>query len=236
MHYELYYWPGIQGRGELPRLVLEDTGTPYVDVGRQPGGMERIKQVLAGGQPALLPFAPPFLRAGEVWLAQSALITSYLGEHLGLVPEDEQPRLVARTLMLTIADFVAEIHDTHHPIAVDKYYEDQKPAAAAKAASFRDKRLPKFTRYLESCIARTGQGVLVGREVSYVDLAAFQIVEGASYAFPRAFAKLHDQLPGLLALRDRVAKRTRLAAYLASDRRLPFNEHGIFRHYPELDG
>lgn len=236
MHYELYYWPGIQGRGEFPRLVLEDTGTEYLDVARHPGGMDRLTKVLAGDEPVLRPFAPPFLRAGRIWIAQSAQITSYLGEQLGLAPEGEQPPIVARTLMLTIADFVAEIHDTHHPIAVDQYYEDQRAAAVDKAAAFRRARLPKFTSYLEQCIERAGHGVLVGRSVSYVDLAAFQIVEGLDYAFPIAFGKLREQLPGLLALRDRVAGRPRLAAYLASERRVPFNQHGIFRRYPELDG
>ncbi|HEY5947125.1 MAG TPA: glutathione S-transferase [Kofleriaceae bacterium] len=235
MRYELYYWPGIQGRGEIPRLILEDAGADYVDVGRQPGGMKRMQQILDGGEPALLPFAPPFLRAGDVWLAQSGLIASYLGEQLGLAPSSEQGRLVARTIMLTIADLVAEVHDTHHPIAVDKYYDDQKQPAALRAQAFRTARMPKFVRYLERNIERSGSGVLVGDDITYVDLAAFQIVEGLTYAFPRAFARHHDDAKLLLALRDRVAQRPRITAYLTSERRLPFNEHGIFRHYPELD-
>lgn len=235
MRYELYYWPGIQGRGEFARLVLEDTGTDYVDVAREPGGMARMQRVLGGSEPALLPFAPPFLHAGKLWLAQSALIASFLGERLGLAPAGEPAQLVARTLMMTIADFVDEIHDTHHPIAVDKYYAEQKAAAKQRAASFRSARLPKFLAYLEDNLERGGTGVLVGRKITYVDLAAFQIVEGLSYAFPRAFARRRRKVPGLLALRDRVAKRPRLAKYLASERRLPFNEYGIFRRYPELD-
>lgn len=235
MRYELYYWADIQGRGEIPRLILEDAGAEYVDIGRQPGGEDRMQRILDGDEPSLLPFAPPFLRAGDVWLAQSALIASYLGEQLGLAPADEQGRLTARTIMLTIADFIDEIHDTHHPIVVDKYYEDQKDAASRRASSFRDARLPKFTHYLERTIERTGRGVLVGGDVTYVDLAAFQIVEGLSYAFPRAFAARKPELWRLLALRDRVAARPRIAAYLESERREPFNEHGIFRHYPELD-
>lgn len=235
MHYELYYWPGIQGRGEIPRLILEDAGADYVDVAREREGMKRMKAVLAGEEPALLPFAPPFLHAGRTWLAQSALIASFLGEHLGLAPTAEARRLVARTMMLTIADFFDEVHDTHHPISVDHPYEDQKDAAALRAAAFREARMPKFLRYLESNIDRSGHGVLVGDAISYVDLAAFQIVEGLSYAFPNAFARHRAKTRHLHALHDRVAERPRLAAYLASERRLPFNEYGIFRHYEELD-
>ena len=233
MRYELYYWPGIQGRGEIARLILEDAGADYVDVARERGGMAKMERVLAGREPALLPFAPPFLRAGRLWLAQSAQIASVLGEQLGLAPASEQPRLAARTIMLTIADFIDEIHDTHHPIAVEKYYEEQKSAAKQRAASFREARMPKFLRYLERNIDRSGRRVLVGNRITYVDLAAFQIVEGLTYAFPRAFK--NQRVPGLRALHDRVAARPRLATYLASDRRLPFNDEGIFRHYAELD-
>jgi glutathione S-transferase len=235
MRYELFYWPGIQGRGEIPRLILEDAAAEYVDVAREPGGMERMERVLDGREPALLPFAPPFLRAGDVWLAQSALIASFLGEHLGLAPAQEPARQVARTIMLTIADFIDEVHDTHHPIAVDQYYEQQKDAAAQRAKSFRSARLPKFLRYIERNIERSGAGVLVGGDVTYVDLAAFQIVEGLTYAFPRAFTKQRQTVPRLLALRDRVAQRPRITTYLTSERRLPFNQQGIFRHYQELD-
>ena len=233
MRYELYYWAEIQGRGEIPRLILEDAGADYVDVVRERGGMKRMERVLAGGEPGFVPFAPPFLRAGRLWLGQSAQIASYLGEQLDLAPAREQPRLTARTIMLTIADFIAEIHDTHHPIAVDQYYEEQKQAAKQRAVSFRSARMPKFLRYLEKYIERSGRGVLVGNRITYVDLAAFQIVEGLTYAFPRAFAK--QRVPKLRALHDRVAARPRIAAYLASERRLAFNQMGIFRHYPELD-
>ncbi len=233
MQYELYYWP-IQGRGEFARLVLEDAGAEYVDVGRQPGGIKKMQEIMGGSIPQLLPFAPPFLHAGEIWLAQSALIASFLGEHLGLAPKGEAARYVARTIMLTIADLIDEVHDTHHPVSTDKYYEDQKDAAKLRADAFRHKRLPKFLHYLEHNLER-GDGVMVGGAISYVDLAAFQIVEGLSYAFPHAFKKQHAKVPKLLALRDRVAERPRLASYLASPRRRPFDEHGIFRRYPELD-
>ncbi len=235
MRYEPYYWSEIQGRGEIPRLILEDAGAEYVDVARESGGEERMEAILDGSEPALLPFAPPFLRAGDIWLAQSAQIASFLGEQLGLAPSGEPARYAARTIMLTIADFVDEIHDTHHPVAVEKYYDDQKHEASLRAKSFRDARLPKFLRYLERNIERSGAGVLVGRDVTYVDLAAFQIVEGLDYAFPRAFGKRHGDVPKLLALRDRVAQRPRITKYLVSERRLPFSEMDIWRRYPELD-
>jgi glutathione S-transferase len=227
--YELFYWPGIQGRGEFVRLVLEDAGADYVDVGRKPDGYKRILAALNGEiGPHVL--APPILRAGDVVLAQTANITRFVGERHGLAPADEPGRLAAATIALTIADLVDEVHDTHHPITVAEAYEKQKPAAAERARAFRDKRLPKYVGYLERNL--TGDW-LVGGACSYTDLAAFQIVEGLRYAFPRAFAQV--SCPKLLALRDRVAARPNIAAYLASDRRLPFNEHGIFRRYPELD-
>ena len=234
MPYELYYWP-IQGRGEFARLVMEDAGADYLDITRDKGGMAKMQKILADGAAGLLPFAPPFLHAGDIWVAQSAQIASFLGERLGLAPADEPARYVARTIMLTIADLVDEVHDTHHPIATHDYYEKQKREAKLRAAAFRDKRLPKFLAYLERTIERSGHGVLVGKDVSYVDLAAFQIVEGLTYAFPKTFGKHKKKAKQLVALHAQVTKRPRIAAYLKSDRRYPFNEHGIFRNYPELD-
>jgi glutathione S-transferase len=235
MSYELYYWPEIQGRGEFVRLVLEDAGCDYVDVARQPGREHELSAVLSGERDGVLPFAPPVLYAGAIVVAQTAAITSFLGERHGVAPTSEAGRWAALTIALTIADLVAETHDTHHPIAVDKRYELQKPAAKDRAAAFRRARIPKFLGYLERNLERNGD-VLVGSAVSYVDLAAFQVVEGLSYAFPRAMARVRSEIPRLLALRDRVAQRPRLLHYLTSPRRLPFNEQGIFRHYEELDG
>jgi glutathione S-transferase len=235
MRYELYYWPEIQGRGELVRLVLEDAGCDYVDVAREPGREDELEDVLGGKRDGVLPFAPPVLYAGAIVVAQTAAITSFLGERHGLAPASEAGKLGALTIALTIADLVTEAHDTHHPTAVDERYEAQKPAAMARAAGFRKSRIPKFLGYLERNLERNGD-VLVGSAISYVDLAAFQIVEGLSYAFPRAMARVRPDVPRLLALRDRVAQRPRLLHYLTSPRRLPFNEQGIFRHYEELDG
>jgi glutathione S-transferase len=234
MKYELYYWPGLQGRGEFARLVLEDAGADYVDVARENGGMAKMMAALDHGLDGMLPFAPPFLRAGKIVVAQTANITRFLGERLGLAPAGEHDRLLASTIALTIADLVAEVHDTHHPTTHNKAYETQKAAAKKRAKSFREDRIPKFTGWLEDLLKHNGK-VLVGRRVSYADLSAFQVVCGLEYAFPHAMARRKRGLKRLYALRDRVAERPRLAAYLASSRREPFNESGIFRHYPELD-
>ncbi|HET9988406.1 MAG TPA: glutathione S-transferase [Kofleriaceae bacterium] len=234
MKYELYYWPGLQGRGEFARLVLEDAGADYIDIARTPGGMTKLLAGLSRGLDGVLPFAPPYLRAGKIVVAQTANITRYLGEQLGLAPASERDRLAAAMIAMTIADLVAEVHDTHHPITVEKAYETQKAAAKHRAAAFRSERIPKFTGWLERTLERNGK-VLAGSRISYADLAAFQIVCGLEYAFPRAMKRRAPKLKRLYALRDRVAARPRIAAYLASPRRVPFNETGIFRHYPELD-
>lgn len=231
--YELYYWDEIQGRGEFVRLVLEDLGLPYRDVARDGGDIE---EALAG---ILAPwtFAVPALRDGDLLVTQTANITRFLGERHGLAPADERGRLLASGIALTIADLVSEVHDTHHPTSVAEVYETQKPAALARAKAFRTLRLPKFLGYLEGLLGHdtTSDGrYLVGDRASYADLAAFQIMEGLAYAFPNAFAA--QAIPKLRAHRDRIAARPRLAAYLASKRRIPFNESGIFRRYPELDG
>jgi glutathione S-transferase len=234
MKYELYYWPGLQGRGEFARLVMEDAGADYVDVAREKGGMPKLMAALERGLDGVIPFAPPFLRAGKVVVAQTANITRFLGERLGLAPAGEHDRFLASTIALTIADLVTEVHDTHHPITPEKAYESQKAAAKKRAKAFRDERIPKFTEWLENLLKKNGK-VLAGRRISYADLSAFQVISGLDYAFPHAMARRKRNLKRLYALRDRVAERPRLAAYLASTRRVPFNETGIFRHYPELD-
>ena len=233
--YELYYWPSIQGRGEFIRLSLEDAGARYVDVARTRGGVNAMVKLLAGDEHSAPVFAPPFLRHGERVIAQTANILAYLAPRLDLVPRDEGLRARAMEIQLTIADFVVEAHDTHHPLGVNLYYEDQKPAAKKRAAEFLGSRLPKFLGYFESRLSHNGGRHLIGGRVSYVDLSAFQLLCGAEYAFPNAMARVAHKHPLLYALRDRVAQRPNIAACLASDRRMPFNEDGIFRHYPELD-
>jgi glutathione S-transferase len=237
MHYELFYWPSIQGRGEFVRLSLEEAGADYVDVARLPedegGGVRALMSVMKGAPRE--PFAPPFLRAGELVIAQTANILAYLGPRLAQVPEDEPGRLWANQLQLTIMDFAAEAHDTHHPISVGLYYEDQKPEARRRSESFVKERLPKFLGYFERVLEKNGGAQLVGRELSYPDLSIFQLASGLRYAFPRAMAKIEPEIPLLSALAKRVSERPRIAAYLASPRRLPWSEHGLFRCYPELD-
>jgi glutathione S-transferase len=233
--FELFYWPSIQGRGEFVRLALEEGGARYVDVARTPGGMAELTSLMRGGAQGLAPFAPPFLRHGERVIAQTAAILSYLAPRLRLVPKDEASRVYAHQLQLTLADLVAEAHDTHHPIAVTLYYEDQRREARRRAEHFCTERLPKFLGYFEQVIARAGGTRLLGRTPSYVDLSLFQVMLGLEYAFPRALAKLARRTRRLRALRDAVAEQPRIAAYLVSDRRLPFNEDDLFRHYPELD-
>lgn len=237
MAYELYYWPGIQGRGEFVRLALEEAGAEYVDVARGPDGMVRMAELLNGhGQHP--PFAPPFLRDGDLVVGQTAAILMYLGPRLGLAPEDEVGRLWLHQIQLTIADLVAEAHDTHHPVGADLYYEDQLPEAARRAEGFRTNRIPAFLDWLEQILARNpaGSGHLVGAAVTYADLSLFQVVEGLRYAFPRAAERALAATPRVVALHDAVARRPRIKAYLASERRLAFNEEGIFRRYAELDG
>ncbi len=238
MRYELYYWDGLQGRGEFVRLALEEAGADYVDVARRPGGEAEMMRLLESEDVARPSFAPPFLKAGALLIGQTAGILMYLGAHHGLAPSDEPGRLWAYQLQLTIADLVDEAHDTHHPIAGSLYYEDQRAEAHARSADFRQSRLPKYLGYFERVLARNtaGDGWLVGAGRTYPDLSLFQVVAGLRYAFPRAMAGREPSCPRVVALHDRVAALPRIAAYLASDRRIPFNQHGIFRHYPELDG
>jgi glutathione S-transferase len=238
MRYELYYWPSIQGRGEFVRLALEDAGANYVDIARQPEGMAAMMRMIESRAEKYAPFAPPFLKAGKLVLAQTANILFYLGPRLALAPRSAADRLRAHQLELTIADWVAEAHDTHHPIAGSLYYEDQKREARRRAKNFTTERLPKYLGYFERILRHDPKRseYLLGGRCSYVDLSLFQIIEGLRYAFPRAMKRLEARHPRSADLHDRVMNRSRLAEYLSSERRLPFNQEGIFRRYPELDG
>lgn len=238
MSYELFYWDGIQGRGEFVRLALEDAGADYVDVTRTPDrGTGEMMKLMESTTEAQIPFAPPFLRDGDQIVSHVANILFYLGPRLGLAPKAEAQRWFANGLQLTITDFIAEVHDTHHPIATSKYYEDQKQEAKARAAEFVTNRIPKFLGYFERVLAQNpdGNGHAIGNAVTYVDLSLFQVIEGLRYAFPKAMQHYERDYPKLITLHAGVKTRSRLAAYLASPRRLAFNEDGIFRRYPELD-
>ena len=242
--YKLFYWPMIPGRGEFIRLALEDAGQPYVDVARDPAhGIPALMKMMTGdptanGFDGPPPLAPPFLQDGRLVLAQVANILHYLGPRLALVPTDEAGRLQVHQAQLTVTDLISEIHDTHHPIATNRYYEEQKAEAAKRAQNFVQHRLPKFMGWFERTLALNAAGAgshLIGSEHTYVDLSLFHVVEGLRYAFPKAMAAYEPGWPHVLALHARVKARPQLAAYLASPRRLPFSEQGIFRRYPELD-
>jgi glutathione S-transferase len=239
MIYELHYWPSVQGRGEFVRLALEEGGAQYRDIARESGkgaGMAAMMRLL-NGREARPPFAPPFLKAGRLLIGQTANILQFLGPRHGLAPKAAAGRLWTHQLQLTIVDFVVEIHDSHHPVAGSLYYEEQRREARRRAADFVMNRLPKFLGYFEKVLAKNGSGkrYALGTHLTYVDLSLFQIISGLSFAFPRALARAARKYPRLLALHSRIQDRPRIAAYLASPRRIPFNNEGIFRHYPELD-
>jgi glutathione S-transferase len=241
MPYELYYWPTIQGRGEFIRLALEEAGAKYIDIARRAEssgmGVPAMMRLMEGNAFSRPPFAPPFLKAGDLIIAQTANILQFLGPRLDLVSADESSRIWAHQLQLTISDFVTEVHDTHHPIAGGLYYKDQKPEAKKRAEDFILARLPKFLNYFERIMECNplGDQFMVGAELSYVDLSIFQIIEGLRYAFPKAMKKAESNYPHLFNLQHSVSVRPRIARYLKSARRVPFNKQGIFRHYKELD-
>lgn len=241
MPYELYYWPTIQGRGEFIRLALEEASADYLDVARLPErkdmGLPAMLACLDAGVHLRPAFALPVLKADDLLIGQTANILLFLGRRLGLAPRAEAGRLWVHQLQLTIADLVGEVHDTHHPVSGNLYYEDQKREAKRRAADFTGQRLARFLDYFESVLKNNPRrgGFLVGAKLSYVDLSLFQVIEGLRYAFPKAMARLEPDYPAVCGLHGRVAARPQIAAYLASRRRLPFNEEDIFRHYPELD-
>jgi glutathione S-transferase len=240
MLYELYYWPSIQGRGEFVRLALEEASVDYRDVTRESGknaGVGALLRYLEGRKLPRPPFAPPFLKAGRLFIGQTANILQFIGSRHGLAPRDERGRLWTNELQLTMADFLVEIHDTHHPVGSGLYYENQRPEARRRAADFLKNRAPKFLGYFEQVLAKNARGsrYLAGAKLTYADLSMYQIIGGLSYAFPRAMARAARTYRRLYTLHARVQERPRIAAYLASPRRIPFNQEGIFRHYAELD-
>jgi glutathione S-transferase len=238
MRYELYYQPSIQGRGEFVRLSLEDAGADYVDVARDPNfGRPGIMKFLEDPSLEHPPFAPPFLKAGKLLISQTANILQFLAPRLDLVPKSEASRVWANQLQLTIADWLYEQSQTHHPIANVLYYEEQKDEAKKRAANFIANRIPKFLGYFERILKLNAKGgdFIFGKKAAYVDFSLFQMIEGLRYAFPKTMARLEPHHPRMVALHDRVKARPRIAAYLSSTRRLAFNEQGIFRHYPELE-
>ena len=241
MSYQLHYWPGIQGRGEFIRLALEAAGASYVDIAHGDAsngqGLPALLHYLQDESVTRPPFACPLLVDGKHVIGQTAAILLYLGPRLKLVGASETDRLWTHQIQLTIADAVNEAHGTHHPLGGGLYYEDQKLEAFQAAKEFRTQRIPKYLGWLETVLTRNPKGDkhLVGARLSYADLSLFQLVEGLLYAFPKATTRALKKTPLLLALHDWVAQQSRVAAYLCSERRIPFNEDGIFRRYPELD-
>jgi glutathione S-transferase len=235
MKYELYYWSGIPGRGEFIRLALEEAGADYFDVALTEGGDEKMMAFMKA-QSKTPAFAPPILKTGSLVIGQTANILLFLGERHVLAPKSQAGRLWVQQLQLTIADLVAEVHDSHHPIASSLYYEDQKPEAARRTRYLREERLPKYLGYFDGILVRDGTGWLAGRRPTYADLSLFHVVEGLRYALPKAMKRLERKYRALAPLHDRVVQLPRISRYLNSDRRQPFNTEGLFRHYPELDG
>ena len=233
MRYQLYYWPHIQGRGEFVRLALEEAGAAYTDVARRGNGVAAMMKMMEAGKGA--PFAPPFLKAGQLVIGQTANILLYLGARHGLAPKSEAGKLSVHQLQLTITDFVLEVHDTHHPLGPSLYYEEQKAPAKKRTEAFWKSRVPKYLDYFEELLDANGGAFVTGRRLTYVDLSLFQIVEGLRYAFPKRMKAFEKDIPGLIDLHDRVAARPNIKAYLASERRIAFNEDGIFRRYKALD-
>lgn len=233
MRYELYYWAGIQGRGEFVRLALEESAVSYSDVAQD--DERALTRLLQNEELSHPPFAPPILKAGNLLVAQTANILLFLGDRHGLAPKSAPGRLWTHQVQLTVADLVAEVHDAHHPISGGLYYEDQKSEAAKRTKALQDERLPKYLGYFARLLAKNDAGWLAGRRLTYADLSLFQVVAGLRYAFPRCMRRLEGDFQILGHHHDRVAARPRIAAYLASPRRLPFSTEGIFRHYAELD-
>jgi glutathione S-transferase len=242
MRYQLCYWPDIQGRGEYVRLALEYAGAAYVDTALVPekkgGGVRALEKYLEGEDVERPPFAPPFLIAGRQVIGQTANILLFLGGRLGLAPRDAAGKLWTHQLQLTITDLVAEAHDTHHPIGSGLYYEEQKREAKRRTKDFLANRLPKFVGYFERVLERNAsrRPRLVGNQMTYVDLSMAQVIAGLRYAFPKASRKTLAEYPRVRALHDEVFARPRIKRYVASERRLAFNNDDIFRHYRELDG
>ena len=234
MSYQLWYWPSLQGRGEFVRLPMEAAGITYEDRARVEDGEHALLADMDARQ-GRIPFAPPYLVNDGLVIAQVANILMYLGERHGVAPSNIADRLWLNEVQLTIADMVAEVHDVHHPVAMMAYYDEQKPEAARAARQFREERMPKFLGYFERAVDANPGDWIIDHRWTYVDTSLFQLVEGLRYMFPKRMAAIESDYPGVIRIHDLVAELPGIRAYLKSERRLAFNQDGIFRHYKALD-
>lgn len=245
--YELLYWPTVPGRGEHVRLAFEAANVPYNDISNDE---DDIKLLLShtsdknyGDSINPPPFAPPLLRHGDLLISQTSNILLYLASKLDLVPsQEEDPNGIyfINALALTALDGLSnEAHDTHHPIDISLYYEDQKEEAKRRATNYTRTRLPKFLGYFERVLsgeAIQGGKWLYGGRLTYADLVLFQTVDGVTHAFPKAVGKLKKggEYNKVFALVDQVRGLENIKSYLESGRRKPYGQ-GIYRYYEELD-
>jgi glutathione S-transferase len=230
---KLWYWSGIQGRGEFVRLALEAAGIAYEDAARPDDDAALIADMKARGGRG--PFAPPYLEIDGLVIAQVADILLYLGDRHSLAPSNISDRYWLHQVQLTIADLVAEVHNVHHPVAMGAYYDEQRPEAERAAREFREERMPKYLGRFEAAVNANPGDWLIDHRWTYVDTSLFQVVAGLRYMFLKRMATLAADHPALIRIHDQVAQLPGIASYLASDRRVRFNTDGIFRHYPELD-
>lgn len=251
--YELLYHPGIPGRAEHIRLLLEASSTPYTDVSNESkSGYGTVQKICmngelesADGNPPV--FSPPALRVvGEgkdgasLVMSQTPNILAYLGERTGMDGGADAKWHVAQ-LALTALDLNNEVHDTHHPVAVMKYYEEQKDEALLKAQDVRENRFPKYFSYFQRTLRANkerggGEGrYLVGSRLTYADTTIWQVLDGLFFAFPKEMEVRKGEFEELLGVfYEGVKEEKGIKEYLASERRLKYSM-GIFRHYPELD-
>ncbi|MGI4947458.1 MAG: glutathione S-transferase, partial [Janthinobacterium lividum] len=227
MTYRLWYWPGLQGRGEFVRLALEAAGIEYEDCARTRDANALLADMAA--RTGRAPFAPPYLELDGLAIAQVANILAYLGAQHDLAPSAMADRYWLHQLQLTITDLVAEVHDVHHPVDPGAYYAEQRPEAARAARQFRAERLPKFLDHFEAAIEASPGDWLIDHRWTYVDTSLFQLIEGLRYMFPRRMAVLEGRYPNLVRIHDQVAGLPGIRDYLTSGRRQAFNEDGIFR-------
>jgi glutathione S-transferase len=231
MTYQLWYWPNIPGRGEFVRLALEAAEVEYEDMAREKGAEALIEDLQSRG--GIRPFAPPYLVDGDLCIGQTAHILAFLADRHDFGAGELETDLQLIQLQLDVTDMVAEVHNVHHPVAGSLYYQDQMDAAYEAARHFRDERIPKFLDHFEAALEENGGPYMLGDGWTHIDTSLFQVMEGLDYMFPNRMREL--DYPRLELCRQAVTEIDGIEEYLASDRRLPFNEDGIFRHYPELD-